>query len=189
MQQDAARRGTHTGDPHRGPTQRGPTQGTPTGDPHRGPTQGTQHTEGRAPQRTHHRRGGPHRGPTQTQNTHSTQTFICVESRHGTPQQGRLEKWARFLLICCLFNPLPSVSLQLQSPSPRYISSFSPPPLGISPPASVPYPWYLSSFSPLPSVSLQLQSPSPRYLSSFSPLPSVSLQHRPQASGPLQAKI
>jgi len=40
--------GTHTGDPHRGPTQRGPTQGARTGDPHRGPTQ----------------RGGPHRGPT-----------------------------------------------------------------------------------------------------------------------------
>ena len=63
---DAARRGTHTGDPHRGPTQRGPPQGTHTGDPHRN-TQGT-HTEGRAPQRTHNRRGGPHRGP--TQNTH-----------------------------------------------------------------------------------------------------------------------
>jgi len=30
-------------------------------DPH---PQGT-HTEGRTPQRTHHRRGGPHRGPTQ----------------------------------------------------------------------------------------------------------------------------
>ena len=29
--------------------------------------QGT-HTEGRTPQRTHHRRGGPHKGP--TQNTH-----------------------------------------------------------------------------------------------------------------------
>jgi len=39
-------------------------RGTHTGDPHRGSTQGT-HTEGRAPQRTHHRRGGPHRGPTQ----------------------------------------------------------------------------------------------------------------------------
>jgi len=34
------------------------------GGPH---PQGT-HTEGRTPQRTHHRRGGPHRGP--TQNTH-----------------------------------------------------------------------------------------------------------------------
>jgi len=58
--------GTHTGDPHRGPAQG--TQGTRTGDPHRGPTQGT-HTEGRAPQRTHHRRGGPHRGPTQNTQT------------------------------------------------------------------------------------------------------------------------
>jgi len=36
-------------------------------DPRRGPTQGT-HTERRAPQRTHHRKGGPHRGP--THNTH-----------------------------------------------------------------------------------------------------------------------
>jgi len=56
-----------TRDPHRGPTQGTPTEGTHIGDPHRGPTQGT-HTEGRAPQRTHHWRGGPHRGP--TQNTH-----------------------------------------------------------------------------------------------------------------------
>ena len=63
---DAARRGTHTGDPHRGPT-----QGTYTGDPHRGPAQGT-HT------------GDPHRGegPTEdpppegraTQGTHTEHT-------------------------------------------------------------------------------------------------------------------
>jgi len=59
---DAARRGTHTGDPHRGPTQRGPTpgthrgpaQGTHTGDPHRGegPTEDPR-PEGRATQGTH----------------------------------------------------------------------------------------------------------------------------------------
>jgi len=77
MQHDAARRGTHTGDPHRGPTQRGPTQGTHTGDPHRGPAQGT-HT------------GDPHRaeGPTEdpppegraTQGTHTehTQTTLTA---------------------------------------------------------------------------------------------------------------
>jgi len=46
--------GTHTGDPHRGPTQRGPTQGTHTGDPHRGegPTEDPP-PEGRATQGTH----------------------------------------------------------------------------------------------------------------------------------------
>ena len=68
-----------TRDPHRGPTQRGPTQGTHTEDPYKGPTQGT-HTEGRAPQRTHHRRGGPHRGP--TQNTHRRFTL-----EHATRDQ------------------------------------------------------------------------------------------------------
>jgi len=72
---DATRRaegptqGTHTGDPHRGPTQGTHTEGTHTGDPHRGPKQGTR-TEGRAPRRTHHRRGGPHRGPTQDTHRH-----------------------------------------------------------------------------------------------------------------------
>jgi len=96
---DAARRGTHTGDPHRGPTQRGPTQGTHTGDPHRGPTQGT-HTEGRAPQRTHHRRGGPHRGP--TQNTHrqnplsgSTSCFLASSSRLSSTYTRRRESTRR----------------------------------------------------------------------------------------------
>jgi hypothetical protein len=72
----------------------------------------------------------------------SFKTF--VESKHGTPQ---LEKVGEMGSI--------SAYLLIQSPSPRYLSSFSLPPLGISP-ASV----------PLPSVSLQLQSPSPRYLSS-----------------------
>jgi len=46
-----------------------------------------------------------------------------------------LLSWSRFLLIC-LFSPLPSVSLLLQSP-----------PLGIAP-ASVPSPRYRSGFSP-----------------------------------------
>jgi len=44
---------------------------------------------------------------------------------------GKLLSWSRFLLIC-LFSPLPSVSLLLQSP-----------PLGIAP-ASVPSPRYRS---------------------------------------------
>jgi len=71
-----ARRGTHTGDPYRGPTQRGPTQGTHTGDPHRGegPTEDPP-PEGRATQRTHHRRGGPHRGPTQNTHRHLEPAF------------------------------------------------------------------------------------------------------------------
>jgi len=56
-------RGTHTGDPHRGPTQRGTTQGTQTGDPHRGegPTEDPP-PEGRATQ-------GTHTGHTQTRGT------------------------------------------------------------------------------------------------------------------------
>jgi len=68
---DAARRGTHTGDPHRGPTQGTHTEGTYTGDPHRGPAQGTL-------------TGDPHRGegPTEdpppegraTQGTHTEHT-------------------------------------------------------------------------------------------------------------------
>jgi len=66
-----------TRDPHRGPTQRGPTQGTHTGDPHRRPTQ----------------RGGPHRGPTTggptedpppegraTQGTHTEHTQTRVKT-------------------------------------------------------------------------------------------------------------
>ena len=84
---DAARRGTHTGDPHRGPTQRGPTQGTHTegtrtGDPHRGPTQ----------------RRGPHRGPTtggegdgHTGHPHRTHTAHRQDT--GYP-------WVNTLLLC-----------------------------------------------------------------------------------------
>jgi len=59
---------------------------------------------------------------------------------------GKLLSWSRFLLIC-LFSPLPSVLLLIQSP-----------PLCI-PPDSVPSPRYRSCFSPLPSVSLLIQSP------------------------------
>jgi len=59
---------------------------------------------------------------------------------------GKMLSWSRFLLIC-LFSPIPSVSLLIQSP-----------PLGIAP-ASVPSPRYRSCFSPLPSVSLLIQSP------------------------------
>ena len=64
-----------------GPTQGTHTKGTHTGDPHRGPAQGTHtgtHTEGRAPQGTHHRRGGPHRGPTQNTHRQKLQAFPCV---------------------------------------------------------------------------------------------------------------
>ena len=111
---NAARRGIHTGDPHRGPTQgthtgnplRGPAQGTHTGDPHRGPTQGT-HTEGRAPQRTHHRRGGPHRGP--TQNTHRQHEFSPYPLPPAPPPH-----WTPPLLpvphcagLDCALTPLP----------------------------------------------------------------------------------
>jgi len=59
---------------HRGPTQRGPTQGTHTEDPHRGPAQGThtgdphrgpaQETHTGDPHRKPTQRGGPHRGHT-----------------------------------------------------------------------------------------------------------------------------
>jgi len=73
-----------------------------------------------------------------------------VELRHesytAVAGSGKLLSWSRFLLIC-LFSPLPSVSLLLQSP-----------PLGIAP-ASVPSPRYRSYFSPLPLVSLRIQSP------------------------------
>jgi len=67
--------GFHTGDPHRGPTQRGPTQGTHTGNPNRGPTQ----------------RGGGHRGPTtggegHTGDPHRTHTDIRVITRYTALQ-------------------------------------------------------------------------------------------------------
>ena len=85
---NAARRGTHTGDPHRGPTQRGPTQGTHTGDPHRGPTQGT-HTgdphRGEGPTEDPPPEGGPHRGP--TQNTHRKIQHAHTQDAH-TQQRG-----------------------------------------------------------------------------------------------------
>jgi len=42
--------------------------------------QGT-HTEGRTPQRTHHRRGGPHRGPTQNTHRQEVPCLIGPESR------------------------------------------------------------------------------------------------------------
>jgi len=62
-----------------------------------------------------------------------------VELRHesytAVAGSGKLLSWSRFLLIC-LFSPLPSVLLLLQSP-----------PLGIAP-ASVPSPRYRSGFSP-----------------------------------------
>jgi len=69
-----ARRGTHTGYPHRGPTQRVPTQGTHTGVPHRGPTQGT-HTEGPTEDPP------PEGRATQGTHTEHTQTYTVGSTR------------------------------------------------------------------------------------------------------------
>jgi len=57
------------------------------GGPH---PQGT-HTEGRTPQRTHHRRGGTHRGP--TQNTH--RQFCSPITGHHIRSLRRDDKQAR----------------------------------------------------------------------------------------------
>jgi len=69
-----------------------------------------------------------------------------VELRHesytAVAGSGKLLSWSRFLLIC-LFSPLPSVSLVLQSP-----------PLGIAP-ASVPFRLYLISLQHRPQARKQ----------------------------------
>jgi len=123
-----------------GPTQGTHTEGTHTGDPHRGCTRTRDpqtHTEGRAPQRTHHRRGGPHRGPTtHTEHTQTANTpFIFIVqyiARYAilrsylllhSPAQFQLQFWSVcwrcseeflvFLIIIYDYHIIKKLSLEL----------------------------------------------------------------------------